>query len=161
MKKLLPQLLLALLICGCQLKGKDEEKKEKEPVDFHSAHNFHKNTPLESTGSKVAVKKEDVKIEPLEGGISIYELFANKEKYEGEKVLIKGKVTKYNAGIMNKNWLHLQDGSEYEGKFDLVATSKLEFKLGEIVTIEGKVALNKDFGHGYKYEVIIEGIEKK
>jgi len=31
-----------------------------------------------------------------------------------------------------------------------------EFKVGDIVTIEGKIALNKDFGYGYVYDVIIE-----
>jgi len=79
-----------------------------------------------------------------------------KEKYAGEIVKIRGQVTKYNASIMKRNWIHIQDGTEHNGKFDLVATSNMEFKVGNIVTIEGKVTLNKDFGYGYSYEILLE-----
>jgi hypothetical protein len=114
-----------------------------------------------STGSKVSVNKAEITIEKIEGGITIEELYANKEKYRGKDVKIKGKVTKFNANIMNTNWIHLQDGTEYDGKFDLVVTSKAKFKVGDIVTVSGKVTLNKDFGHGYFYEVIIEGVNSE
>lgn len=109
-----------------------------------------------STGSKVDVKKAEITIESVEGGITIAELYTNKEKYQGQHVKIRGEVTKFNANILNTNWIHLQDGTEYNGKFDLVVTSKAKFKVGEIITVSGKVTLDKDFGHGYFYEVIIE-----
>ena len=32
----------------------------------------------------------------------------------------------------------------------------MRFKVGDVVTVEGKVTLDKDFGHGYFYEIIIE-----
>ncbi|HRH64786.1 MAG TPA: hypothetical protein PLU53_00665 [Bacteroidia bacterium] len=57
---------------------------------------------------------------------------------------------------MNKNWIHIQDGTEYSGKFDLVVTSEQNFKEGDIVTIEGKILLDKDFGSGYSFDVIME-----
>ena len=46
--------------------------------------------------------------------------------------------------------------SEYKGNYDLVATSNMDVKVGEIVVLEGKIALDKDFGFGYFYKVIME-----
>jgi hypothetical protein len=57
---------------------------------------------------------------------------------------------------MGKNWIHIQDGTESEGQFDLTATTLLEFQTGTVVTIEGKIALDKDFGYGYTYKVLME-----
>ncbi len=102
------------------------------------------------------IVKKNVTVETIEGGITIAELFENKEKYEGKIVRIKGEITKYNAAIMKRNWIHIQDGTDFNGKFDLVATSSMEFKVGDIIVIEGKIAINKDFGYGYSYEVLME-----
>lgn len=109
-----------------------------------------------SSGSDLKIEKTEIKVEPAEGGITIAELFSKKEDYNGKRVKIRAKVVKFSANIMNTNWVHLQDGTDYEGKYDLVVTSKLKFKVGSIVTITGKVAIDKDFGHGYFYEVIVE-----
>ena len=102
------------------------------------------------------LKQQDVSVKPAEGGITIAELFARKDSYAGKTVKIRGQVTKYNAAIMKKNWVHIQDGSEYSGKFDLTATTDMEVAVGDIITLEGTVALNKDFGYGYSYDVLLE-----
>ena len=59
---------------------------------------------------------------------------------------------------MGKNWIHIQDGTgdPQKNTHDLVVTTDGMAEKGEVVTIEGVVAANKDFGSGYKYEVIIE-----
>jgi len=57
---------------------------------------------------------------------------------------------------MKLNWAHIQDGTEYSGKFDLTLTSQESFEVGAIVTVEGVLALNKDFGYGYSYELLME-----
>ncbi len=111
-----------------------------------------------STAKSTLVKRE-IDVEPAEDGITIAELFSNKEKYEGKTVKIRAQVTKFSAAIMNKNWVHLQDGTEHNKKFDLVATSANVFKVGDTITITGKIALNKDFGYGYLYEVMMEEAE--
>jgi len=100
--------------------------------------------------------KEELTIEKAEGGITIAELFENKKEYSGKTVKVKGKVTKVNPEIMGKNWIHLQDGTIYEGEFDLTITSDVIPETGSIVTIEGKVALDKDFGYGYTYPIMLE-----
>ena len=106
--------------------------------------------------AQVVVKKEEVDVKPAEQGITIAELLADKQKYAGKTIRIKGKVTKFNAKIMNRNWIHVQDGTEYAGKFDLTATTDIEATVGETLTLEGTITLDKDFGYGYSYEVLME-----
>ena len=110
----------------------------------------------QSQPQKPTIEKLDVSIEPAEGGISIATLFANRETYKDQIVKIKGQVTKFNPNIMGKNWLHIQDGSDDSGTFDLTITTTQVVNVGDVVTFEGKISLNKDFGAGYTYEVIME-----
>jgi hypothetical protein len=114
------------------------------------------NTPGMSHVAKVKIGKEEIKMEPGKGCITIADLYSNKNKYSGKMARVKGKITKINTAIMGKNWIHIQDGTESEGLFDLTATTTLEFQTGTIVTIEGKIALDKDFGYGYTYKVLME-----
>lgn len=89
------------------------------------------------------------------GAIKISQLVANLPKYEGKTVMVTGKCVKVNPMIMGRNWLHIQDGS---GKnLDLTVTTTENVPLGAIVTLEGVIALKKDFGAGYKYDYIMEG----
>jgi hypothetical protein len=104
----------------------------------------------------IPVEKLDISIEVPENGISIAELLSNRKSYQGKRVIIRGQVTKFNADIMDKNWIHIQDGTEHEGLFDLTITSDMEVDQGAIVTFEGTIALNQDFGFGYFYDVILE-----
>ncbi len=110
-----------------------------------------------SHGKKnVAIKKE-IKVEGVEGSISIGELFGNKENYDAKDVIIRGEIVKVNLGIMNKNWVHIQDGTGTADDFDLTVTTIQEnIALGDIVTCKGVITLNKDFGAGYTYNVIME-----
>jgi hypothetical protein len=71
-------------------------------------------------------------------------------------VKVRGKVVKYNAEIMNRNWIHIRDGTGAEGNNDLLVTSSKPTKLGDIILVTGKVATNRDFGANYKYAVMIE-----
>lgn len=104
-------------------------------------------------------KKAEIKettVEAPTGTLSIEELIKNKEKYGDQTVRLKGEVTKYNPNIMDINWIHIKDGTSFNGKSDVTATSKTEVKLGDTISIEGKVTLNKNFGSGYVYDILIE-----
>ncbi len=116
-------------------------------------------TEIATKSRKPKIEKKNISIEAAEGGITIAGLYSNKNIYEGKTVKIKGQVTKFNPEIMDKNWIHIQDGTDYEGSFDLTVTSDIEAKVGDIICVEGKIALNKDFGYGYFYEVILEDAE--
>jgi len=116
-----------------------------------------KITAADSTkGKQAPVAKEGIKVEPAKGGITIAELYANKEKYDGKTVKVRGEVVKYAEAIMNKNWVHIQDGTRNGNSFDLTITTNDVTKVGDVVTFEGTVSLKKDFGAGYFYEVIVE-----
>ncbi len=116
-----------------------------------------KTVPTQSPQKiKTEEKELDVIINPAIGAISIEELFNNKEKYANKVVKIRGKVTKFNSKIMKRNWIHLQDGTNSDGEFDLTATTTDEVNVGDIITIEGKITLDKDFGAGYFYKIILE-----
>ena len=104
----------------------------------------------------IPVEELEISVEVAKDGISIADLFSEKKSYDGKTVRIRGQVTKYNADIMDKNWIHIQDGTEYEGTFDLTITSDITVETGKILTFEGKIALDKDFGFGYFYEIIME-----
>ena len=116
---------------------------------------------LKTQGRQTINRVADLKIEPAEGGITISNLMSNKSQYDGKNVKVKGKVIKFSPQIMNKNWVHLQDGTEASGEYDLVITTNDSIKEGDVATFEGKIALNKDFGYGYKYDVLMEDAKVK
>jgi hypothetical protein len=95
-------------------------------------------------------------ITKAKGGQTVQEIFAGKQKLAGKEVIVRGKVVKYNAQIMGKNWLHIQDGTGTEGSNDLTVTSSTPAKLGDVVLVTGKLSTDKDFGAGYKFAVILD-----
>lgn len=95
-----------------------------------------------------------VNVTPAEGSIQLADLFSRREKYKGKTVQVTGKCVKVNPMIMGRNWVHIQDGSG-DG-LDLTITTSENVQLNEVVTFEGVIALNKDFGAGYKYDIILE-----
>ena len=105
---------------------------------------------------KPTLERLEMNIAPVDGTITIAHLFENSAQYSGKVVRIKGEVTKFNGGIMGRNWVHYQDGSIHDGKYDLIITTKAEPAIGAIVIFEGIITLNKDFGSGYFYTVLME-----
>lgn len=89
------------------------------------------------------------------GAIKLADLVANIAKYDGKTVRVTGKCMKINPMIMGRNWVHIQDGTG--NNVDLTVTTTAQLSLGAIVTLEGTIAINKDFGAGYRYDYIMEG----
>lgn len=89
---------------------------------------------------------------------TVAEIAAKGAELKDKTVLVRGKVVKYNAGIMGKNWVHLRDGSGSAASDtnDILVTTKGTAKVGDVVTAKGIVHTNKDFGAGYSYKVLIE-----
>jgi hypothetical protein len=108
---------------------------------------------------KQTTKKIEVSLEKEEGISSIATIFSNKDQFSGKQISVKGKVAKFNPNIMDRNWIHIQDGSEFEGSYDLTVTSSEVVSVGEIVELKGIISLNRDFGAGYSYDVIMENAE--
>ena len=97
-------------------------------------------------------------IAKADGGKTVAEVFAEKDALAGQPVTFRGKVVKTNADIMGKNWLHVRDGSGEEGTNDLTVTTAPGTMpaVGDTVLVSGTVTLNKDFGMGYAYDVLVE-----
>ena len=76
---------------------------------------------------------------------------------------VRGKVVKFNGGIMGKNWIHLRDGSgaAADGSNDLLVTTADQAAVGDTITAEGLVRTDKNFGSGYAYKVLIEDAKLK
>ena len=115
------------------------------------SHSMDAHANVEPETISRTTKSKDI---DQEGSIKISDLVSNKEKYENQTVQLTGECVKINANIMGRNWIHLKDGSMDE--YDLVVTSDVSPKVGEIITLTGKVTLNKDFGAGYRYQLIVE-----
>ena len=120
-----------------------------------------------SPGSKGAATAKEAKISvPKATGANAYTvegLYTNSAKLDKKKVVVKGKVVKVSSGIMGKNWIHIQDGSgsQSKGTHNMVCTSKETANMGDVVTVSGTLAKDKDFGAGYKYSAIIEDAKFK
>lgn len=119
-------------------------------------------TPQGATGSKaqVATKDKAVKVEKAAGpnAYTVAEVYAKRSALNKKTVVVKGKVVKVSQGIMGKNWIHIQDGSgdQQKGTHNLVATTQDMAAVGDIVTIKGTFAKDRDFGAGYLYKAIVE-----
>lgn len=116
-------------------------------------------TPV-AASAKQAAPAEKVSVKKAEGkdACTVAEVYAKKDSLHEKKAVIRGKVVKVAAGIMGKNWIHLQDGTgdAAKGTHDLVVTSSETAAVGDVVTATGTVFKEKDFGAGYKYAVIME-----
>lgn len=142
---------------GGLLKTDFESKEHKRVFDklylvsaIVKADHGNQSTPIESQSSSTKPAKDvDVK-----GSVKIADLVANPAKYAGKTIQISGQCVKINPNIMGRNWVHLQDGSKDD--YDLVITSAVQIPVGHTVTLTGKVVLNKDFGAGYQYDILLE-----
>lgn len=116
---------------------------------------------LTSAGSMGAIAPFiEITVEKAEGenAFTVGDLFDKADELNGQTIRVRGKVVKYNANIMGKNWLHIQDGTgdPMKNTHDLVITTTQEIGSPSVLTLEGKLVADKDFGAGYKYDVIIE-----
>ncbi|MBI5533436.1 MAG: nucleotide-binding protein [Deltaproteobacteria bacterium] len=103
---------------------------------------------------------KDIKVAKAKGpnAYSIEEIAKDATKLNGKQVVVQGMVVKVNTGIMDRNWIHIQDGTgTADAKSnDLLVTSSEVARVGEVVVVKGKVAVDKNFGSGYAYKFIVE-----
>ena len=121
----------------------------------------HGMTPQSSSGStRAIVSFSGVKVEKstAQNGYTVGELFAKAVNLNNQKVTVKGRVVKISPNIMGKNWIHIQDGSgdPSTNTHDLVVTSSAVVEKDTVISVEGVLAADKNFGSGYRYDVLIE-----
>ena len=117
------------------------------------AANPHAGTPkVEFSG--------DVKVAKATGADArtVVEVLTKGAGLKDKKVTVRGKVVKFSAMIMGKNWVHLRDGtgSAADKTDDLLVTTMDQAKVGDVVVVKGTVRTDKDFGAGYSYKVLVE-----
>lgn len=145
-------LSLALPLAGCNKSPSTEAAKAPAGMAAGAEAQAPHPTPAPA-GAPVDVSG----VAKAEGGKTVAEVFAEKEALAGKPVTLRGKVVKSNVGIMGKNWIHVRDGSGSDGSNDLtVTTTTAQPNVGDTVLITGPLVLNKDFGMGYQYDVIVE-----
>jgi len=97
---------------------------------------------------------------PPAGGTSIAELWANRKALAGKTVTVRGRVVKFNGGILGHNWIHLQDGTgkAADQSHDITVTTSPDVvvRVGDTITVTGTVVLDKKLGEGYMYAAAIE-----
>jgi predicted small lipoprotein YifL len=153
-------LTVVAILAGCS-------KKEPPPAATAAAPTAPaaSEAPKMPSDHPVAEPAEEVDLAGIakaEGGKTVAEVFAEKDALAGKAVTVRGKVVKVNAGIMGKNWLHVRDGSGADGTNDLTVTTIGALpEVGNTVVVTGPLTLNKDFGMGYAYDVIVEDAEVK
>ena len=106
--------------------------------------------PADEKPAKPFVKKDAYTVE---------EVHMWRKSLNGQIITLTGSVFKVSKGIMKRDWVHVGDGTGNEKKLtdDLVFTApNSTIKAGDKVLAKGTVAVDKDFGYGYFYPVIIE-----
>jgi hypothetical protein len=123
--------------------------------------------PSSATGADVSphlnAARSDVPVEKVARAAgpdarTVAEVFAQRTQLKGKPVAVRGKIVKFAANIMGKNWAHLRDGSgsAADGTNDLVITTKQVARVGDVVTARGLVNTDADIGMGVKYKVLLE-----
>ena len=149
-------LTIALLLAACSKEA--PPAAEAPAAQAPAASEAAQPHPVATTSAVADVDLTG--IEKAEGGKTVAEVFAEKDQLGDTNVVVRGKVVKANAGVMGKNWLHVRDGSGAEGTNDLtVTTASVLPEIGSTVVVSGPLTLDKDFGMGYQYDVIIEDAE--
>ncbi len=131
-------------------------EKSGDPATTMAQHAMFSQGPATETNVKVArAEGADAK--------TVAEVWAGKGSLKDKNVTIRGKVVKFTPQTLGVNWIHLRDGSGSADKHDndITVTTKEFAKVGDVVVASGTLRLDKDFGAGYTYPVIVEGAKLK
>ena len=93
----------------------------------------------------------------MAGSQTVEEIYARKDELKGKTVSVRGTVVKVLHNIMDKTWVHIQDGTGGVGSSDIIFTSTTDdAAVGDLVTAKGTLETDVDYGYGYAYPVIVQ-----
>jgi len=143
-----------------ELRAKNFESKalnrKFDEVVFASNLQYRTNVPEKGN---LELINEQVKESPYKqkDTMSVKEAWEKRASLKDKTIAIRGKVVKASPNIIGRNWIHIQDGTGEGSEVGrIVFTSKELPKVGDIVTAKGVVSVDKDFGSGYFYKIIVE-----
>ena len=136
--------------------GPTQKYNEKRKTGAHKGVNMSEPAPGKKKSEGKVV--EGLKVEKAKGdnSYSLAEIFEKRDSLEDKVILVRGQVVKITTGVMNKNWVHIKDGTGENASNKLVVTTKDSPNIGDVVTFSGVFHNNVDFGGGYQYAVIME-----
>ena len=112
------------------------------------------------SGLPKAADVGDVKVPKASGpdARTVAEIITKRTELKDKTVVVRGKVVKYTAEVLGKNWVHLRDGSgsATDNTHDVLVTTKDQAKIGDVVVVKGIVHTDRDLGSGYTYKVLVE-----
>ena len=167
-------LALAFLVSGCSKKASESVQEEAAAEGAAGAADAgspmggtppgHPNVGGAGGGTTggPAAAPEGIDLDGIAkpaGGSTVAEIYSKSASLAGKEVLVRGKVVKFTPSIMATNWIHLRDGTGGEGTNDLTITTGQTVKVGDTILVRGGLTVDKDFGYGYFYPVIIENGE--
>jgi len=129
---------------------KDDHTHEAAVADPHAS---------APSGNIIVAEAGVEMVAPVAGGYSVAGIHEQAASLAGQQVTVRARVVKFTPNIMGTNWIHIQDGSGEGATSDLTVTSSAKVAAGDMVLVRGPLSVDKDFGAGYKYAVIIEGAE--
>lgn len=107
----------------------------------------------------IPVDLENIKVQKASGpdARTVAEVVTKRVELDNKTVVVRGKVVKY-SHAMDKYFVHLRDGTGSDADYsnDVLVTTNEQTKVGDVVTAKGIVHIDKDFGSGYSYKVLIE-----
>lgn len=131
-----------------------QDLSKEDPLMASQAEKQMTHPPMEGIPTTSVI--EIGTMEKAEGGQTVSEIIIGRKSLAGKNIRVRAKVVKFTPNIMDKNWLHVRDGSGVEGSNDLIVTTDAVVKIGDVVLIRGIVSVERDFGFGLKYNIIIE-----
>lgn len=116
------------------------------------------HVPIDTKAKPVDL--ENIKVPKASGpdARTVSEVVTKRLELKDKTVVVRGKVVKFTPGVLNKNWVHLRDGSgsASDNTNDVLVTTTDATKVGDVVVAKGVVHIDKDLGSGYAYKVLIE-----
>lgn len=102
----------------------------------------------------------DVKVPKAKGpdARTVAEIVGKQAELKDKPVVVRGKVVKLTSNIMDKNWIHLRDGSgsATDDTNDILVATKDQTQVGDVVVAKGIVRKDVNLGAGYSYKVLID-----
>ena len=117
---------------------------------------LHVPKPGRQAGDR-AVAKSSVAVERVPEAVTVAEMWTRRNELAGRIVTLSAVVVKKTDGVMGRNWIHLRDGTaDAEGHDEVTSTTREILEVGDTLTLRGKLFVDRDFGYGYVYPVLIE-----
>src|ERR1039457_1314701 len=118
------------------------------PVTSNADPKKNKNVVIGSKSAVAAKGKISVAKAKGSNAYTVEEVYKKSATLNTKKIIVRGKVVKASSGIVKRTWIHIQDGtgSEKKGTHNLVCTTQGTANVGDVITVSGTLAKDRDFG---------------